>query len=551
MERLGRYTLERKLTVGGMAEIYLAIEDGTGKRYVIKRVAQALANAQNVVAMFFDEARVLAQLNHPGIARVHDFGHDEGVLFLVMEHVDGENLRTITSAFAARLQKLTYAQCARIIARVALALDAAYTAKGLDGRELRVIHRDVSPHNVMLARNGEVKLIDFGVAKATSAKNMTAAGLIKGKFAYMSPEQLRGQALDNRSDLFCLGLVLYELLTLERAIPGQTDAEVVRNALDLKIAPIEWARPDIPPALRDILAELLSPDREQRPASGAAVSAALEAFVASTAEDVGRDALAHLITADDPTQIGRALISEPEPPAKRTPEPTRPMAGPPKMTPSGPRPPGIVPEVQLTLKHDPSAGQPTLAPGVPRLDDLGALGSGPDIPTLTSHPGRAVPVLTVTPTDPATGIERPTMRLPNFTPPNSTVSSLLGSQLPTLLGLPAEPPTVLDDLQARIATAPLPPVESNPRAAPLAVAPRSTPAPPRAPEPPARLSQSAEQAARRAPPPRERTTGPKISEELSAAERAATRGAYPAWVLALAGLAIVIGTAVLVRTLFF
>lgn len=293
-EQLGKYTLERRIASGGMAEVFVAVDD-KGERCVIKRMLPNLQVDKQFARMFLDEAKLVVQLNHPSIAQIYDFGQDKGVLYLAMEWVEGTNLRAIVKDFAKRGGKIPVEHCARLVSQAALALGYAHRAAGLDGKLLKIIHRDVSPQNILLGTSGAVKLIDFGVAKATSASQQTAAGMIKGKFAYMSPEQLRGNPLDGRSDIFGLGLVLYELLAAERAIPGASEAEIAQNALRMKFPPIEEKRPDIPAALKAIIARALEKDRDKRYATAEDLAAELETFITPRMPKLSGSELAKLL----------------------------------------------------------------------------------------------------------------------------------------------------------------------------------------------------------------------------------------------------------------
>jgi serine/threonine protein kinase len=306
-EQLGSYTLEEKIATGGMAEIFLAT-DRNGRSCVIKRMLASMREPQ-FAQMFLDEAKLVAQLNHPSLAQIYDFGEDKGVLYLAMEWVEGSNLRAIVKDFAKRREMIRVEYCARLISQAALALGYAHQASGIDGKPLRIIHRDVSPQNILLSIRGAVKLIDFGVAKASSSSMVTAAGMIKGKFAYMSPEQLRGDPLDGRSDIFGLGLVLYELLAAERAVPGSTEPEIAQNALMMKFPPIENKRPDVPAVLRAILSKALQRDRSKRYDSAEQMAADLENFIAPRMPDLAPRVLAQLIP-DAQTESSVALGSE-------------------------------------------------------------------------------------------------------------------------------------------------------------------------------------------------------------------------------------------------
>jgi len=293
-EQLGKYTLDRRIAYGGMAEIFLATDD-LGRQCVIKRMLPNLQVDSQFARMFLDEAKLVVQLNHPQIAQVYDFGEDKGVLYLAMEWVDGTNLRAIVKDFARRNIKIPVEYCARLVSQAALALGYAHRASGIDGKPLKIIHRDVSPQNILLGHKGQVKLIDFGVAKATSATQHTEVGMIKGKFAYMSPEQLRGSPLDGRSDIFGLGLVMYELLAAERAVPGSTEAEIAQNALTMRFPPIEQKRPDLPGALKAILGRALAKDRARRYETADEMAAELEAFIAPRMPKLSGAELAKLI----------------------------------------------------------------------------------------------------------------------------------------------------------------------------------------------------------------------------------------------------------------
>ncbi len=297
LEKAFNYHLERRLAAGGMGEVFLAKDKATGNVCVIKRMLPNLMSDNQFVSMFLDEAKLAAQLNHPNIAPLYDFGMAGGVLYLSMEYVPGANLRMVVKDHAVRKVSVPFDAAARIMSQAALALDYAHGAKTADGKPLRLVHRDVSPQNILLSTTGVVKLIDFGVAKAATASQQTAAGLIKGKYAYMSPEQLRGQTLDGRSDIFGLGLVLYELLAGERAIPGRTDAEVAQNALNMRFAPLRMKRPDLPERLEQILNKALQRDVTQRYQRAAELSSDLERFLADRRSSPSGEELSRLIPA--------------------------------------------------------------------------------------------------------------------------------------------------------------------------------------------------------------------------------------------------------------
>ncbi|HEY8210890.1 MAG TPA: protein kinase [Myxococcaceae bacterium] len=281
-ERLGRYTLERKLAAGGMAEVFLARQsgpEGFEKVCVMKRMLPALAGDPSFVRMFLDEARLAAQLNHPNIAQIYDFGEVSGTFYLAMEYVPGSNLRAIVKEHQRRGTFMPVPVAARIISQAALALDYAHAATTPDGAPLGLVHRDVSPQNILLGTAGTVKVIDFGVAKAATATHHTRTGMIKGKYAYMSPEQLRAQPLDRRSDVYALGLVLYELLASARAIQGTSDVQIMESAIKMSFEPIDHRRPDLPEEIVAVVRRALQKDREARYRTAQDMSEALERFI--------------------------------------------------------------------------------------------------------------------------------------------------------------------------------------------------------------------------------------------------------------------------------
>ncbi|MBI5510078.1 MAG: serine/threonine protein kinase [Deltaproteobacteria bacterium] len=266
-ERFGRYTLVRRLAFGGMAEIFLAklrLEAGFEKDVVLKRILPQFGADPAFVAMFVDEARLAARLSHPNIVQVSDFGAEDGVYFLAMEYVDGLDLREILKDRHDRQQRLSPAVAAAIGEGVARGLAYAHDLGDADGRPLGIVHRDVSPHNIMVSRTGDAKIMDFGIAKAAGRATRTATGLIKGKVAYMAPEQAAGRDIDHRADQFALGLVIWECLSGQRMFQGGSDLEVLRAVVECRVRPVTELCPEVPDALAQILSRTLAPTPEQR-----------------------------------------------------------------------------------------------------------------------------------------------------------------------------------------------------------------------------------------------------------------------------------------------
>jgi serine/threonine protein kinase len=283
--RLGRYELLRPIGVGGMAELHLARAAGAAgveKLLAIKRILPEHARDPAFVDMFLNEARIAATLQHPNVVHVYDFGVEGGDYFLAMEFLDGGDVRGVLHALEHEGRAMPLEVAVAIAAGVAAGLHYVHEKRDAGGRPLALVHRDVSPQNIFVTLEGEVKLVDFGIAKATLLDGRTRAGTRKGKPAYMSPEQCRAEPLDRRSDIFALAIVLWEL-TVDRPLFEHTsDAEVMRAVVD-RDAPLPSRRvPGYPPALERIVLKGLARDRERRYATAQEMQADLEEFAASS-----------------------------------------------------------------------------------------------------------------------------------------------------------------------------------------------------------------------------------------------------------------------------
>src|SRR5687767_5618617 len=247
--QIGKYRVVRRLAVGGMAEIYLAEArgiEGFAKYVVLKRILPQYAQSETFVRLFLNEARVSATLDHPNIASVYDIGEVDGVYFFTMEYLHGEDLGHILREMVARQTRLPLEHALTIGTGVAAGLHAAHEKRGPEGRPLGIVHRDVSPSNVVVTYDGGVKLCDFGVAKITSQSELTRTGTLKGKVSYMSPEQCNNESLDRRSDVFSLGILLYELTTLTRLFRGDSEAATLKMVLDANVPPPSTRVDDYP-----------------------------------------------------------------------------------------------------------------------------------------------------------------------------------------------------------------------------------------------------------------------------------------------------------------
>ncbi len=282
-ETLGKYTLVKKLAVGGMGEVFLARQRGPvgfEKLVVIKTLLKHLKEDQEFVNMFFDEARIAAVLNHPNIAQIYDLGEDKGEYFIAMEYVHGQSLRDVVVEAIEGKGSMPLALKLRVIADAAAALQFAHQARTPSGQPLDLIHRDVSPQNILIGFNGAVKLIDFGVAKAANKLVRTATGIIKGKYAYMSPEQAYGKPLDGRSDVFGLGIVLWEILTSERLFKRDNETETLQAVVGAEIPPPSQLDRSVTRALDQVVMKALERNLKDRYASAAELQKALEGYLA-------------------------------------------------------------------------------------------------------------------------------------------------------------------------------------------------------------------------------------------------------------------------------
>jgi serine/threonine-protein kinase len=287
----GRYRLLEEVGSGGMAVISRAVVDeprGSTRVVAIKRILPDLARYQNFVEMLATEAHIAAMLHHPGIVQVYELGTVDDEHYLAMELVDGWNLQTLFRACAAGRRPPLAVVC-HIVAEVASALAYAHARTDDQGRPLALVHCDVSPSNIMVTPLGAVKLIDFGIAQATAPDQRKArAGELRGKFGYLAPEQVLGGALDRRSDIFALGVVFYELLTLERLFHGGTPSHIMRQVATADVAPPSALVPGISAELDRLVLKMLARSPEERFASCDEVLAEL----APLARHLGGDAMA-------------------------------------------------------------------------------------------------------------------------------------------------------------------------------------------------------------------------------------------------------------------
>lgn len=294
LRRVGPYQLCFEVASGGMATVYLAKAKGPAgvdRVAAVKVIHPHLAKETEFVEMFCDEARLASRIRHPNVCGVTDFGESDGTYFLSMDYLMGESLGRVQRAIARRMPKARAASlpvfAAKAMAQAAEGLHAAHELRAPDGSLLNVVHRDVSPHNIFVTYDGNVRVVDFGIARAEGRLHHTATGTVKGKFAYMAPEQMRGADVDRRADVWSLGVVLWETVALKRLFRRGTDSETILAVVQQPVPSLKDVRAGVPDALCRIVAKALERDPEKRYQTARALGQDLEDFVASTGVRMG------------------------------------------------------------------------------------------------------------------------------------------------------------------------------------------------------------------------------------------------------------------------
>jgi serine/threonine-protein kinase len=262
-----RYRVIERLAAGGMAEVYRAESaglEGFKKKVAIKRVLPHLAERKKFISMFLDEARLGAHLSHSNCVQVFDIGVGDNTYFIVMEFVDGADLKAIIELLRKARRPFPTSQAVYITTKICEGLAYAHELVDEAGRPLSIIHRDVSPPNVLITKHGEVKIVDFGLAKASTQLERSEPGIIKGKFSYLSPEAALGQEVDPRTDLFAVGIILWEMLAGRKLFQGETDFETVKQVQRAEVPPISRLNPAVDPRLEAILQRSLARDPAHR-----------------------------------------------------------------------------------------------------------------------------------------------------------------------------------------------------------------------------------------------------------------------------------------------
>ena len=312
--QLGKYSLTRHLATGGMAEIWLAEQAGPGgfnKELVIKRILPHFAEDATFTTMFLDEARLAAQLSHPKIAQIYELGEIDGQYFIAMEYIPGIDLDVLLHQVTEGGEHIPIGVVCKIVMDVCEALDYAHDYTDREGQPYNLVHRDVSPHNVLVSNDGIVKLCDFGVAKAKANQTKTQPGAVKGKFAYMAPEQIQNaEDLDRRADLFAVGVMLFELLAGEK--PFGDELAAVNNIIAAPHPDVRQKREDVPDALATVIDRTLAKSRDDRYPDAHAVLRDIESVMRGLDEYVGDRELARYVRTIQGLPVTRH--SQPVPP---------------------------------------------------------------------------------------------------------------------------------------------------------------------------------------------------------------------------------------------
>ena len=293
--RVGRFHLVDRIAVGGMAEVYLACERAAHdfeRVVVIKRILPHLADKESFVEMFLQEARIAARINHHNVVQIFELGSGEDELpFIAMEYVVGSTVRDLISVARREGVPVPVGVAVNLIMQACAGIHAAHDLKSPTGQPYGLVHRDLSPHNMMVTDTGHVKLLDFGIAKATQGMDHTRTGMLKGKLAYMSPEQCRQEPLDRRSDIFSLAIVLWELLAGQRLFGGRTELGTMQAIVTGAVRDLASVRADVPSPVRDVLTKALSADRNSRFLTADEMRRALSRAAAVAVLEINEDAV--------------------------------------------------------------------------------------------------------------------------------------------------------------------------------------------------------------------------------------------------------------------
>ncbi|MBP6832127.1 MAG: serine/threonine protein kinase [Deltaproteobacteria bacterium] len=306
------YRVTERLESGGMAEVFRGEATsvaGFKKQVAIKRVLPHLASNEKFIRMFLDEARLSARLSHANIVQVFDIGRVENTYFIVMEFIDGVNLKHLIENLRNKRQAFPMALACHIAIKVCEGLQYAHHLHDSDNQDLHIVHRDISPPNVLISRQGEVKIVDFGLAKAAHSVEKTEPGVVKGKFSYLAPETAMGQEADAQADIFAVGIMLWEMLAGRKLFQGETDYQTVKMVQQAVVPSLRSINPAVPEELENILAVALAKDKRVRYADAAAFSDELLNFIFGNKMRVGAQDLARVVNEAVAERKGAATLT--------------------------------------------------------------------------------------------------------------------------------------------------------------------------------------------------------------------------------------------------
>ncbi len=310
----GKYFLYERLAVGGMAEIFRAKMygvDGFEKNMVVKQILPQYSRNKDFIQMFVDEAKITVSLSHGNVVPVFELGEIEGIYFIAMEEVNGKSLGEVMDAGLDQNRRLSVPHSLYICSEMLAGLDYAHRKTDDQGRPLGIVHRDISPQNILVSFEGDVKIVDFGIARAATKVHETQAGVIKGKFGYMSPEQALGHDVDGRSDVFAAGILLYEMLTLERLFQGSTDGVTLDRVKRADVPTPSRANPTLPPKLDAIAFKALARNPEDRYQTAGEMRMAVQRFLYSLTEAATAETLSGYVRALFATELNQRLQQPP------------------------------------------------------------------------------------------------------------------------------------------------------------------------------------------------------------------------------------------------
>lgn len=363
----GKYVLLERVNVGGMAEVFKGKAfgvEGFERLVAVKRILPSIAEDQEFITMFIDEAKIAVQLNHANIASIFDLGRVDDSHFIAMEFVRGKDMRAVFDRLSQQGRGVPIPMACYVTMKVCEGLDYAHNKRDGSGSPLGLVHRDVSPQNVLVSYDGEIKIIDFGVAKAANKAGKTQAGILKGKFGYMSPEQVRGLPIDRRSDVFAVGICLYEFLTGERLFVGESDYSTLEKVRNVDIMTPSTYNHHIPKELEDIVMKALAKDVEERYQSAMELHDDLQSFMYTSGNFFARKDLGAWMKKNwfeeiqreevRDEQFRRMELPQPGAPVTSVPPPVpRPSGGPPPPPPPPPPPRASAPNRSTLLGNAP------------------------------------------------------------------------------------------------------------------------------------------------------------------------------------------------------